>query len=51
MQTDLDELHANWDFSGDPCPIQWYEWAIFRIDGTKIQSFVGVGGELNSYVK
>ena len=27
-------LAAHWDFSGDPCPIEKYEWAIHKFDGT-----------------
>ena len=26
-------LEANWDFSGDPCPIVRYEWEVRRFDG------------------
>ena len=44
FQTSLTELSASWDFSGDPCPIREYEWAIYRIDGVEIQPLTDVGG-------
>lgn len=44
FQTSLNELSASWDFSGDPCPIRNYEWAIYRIDGLESQPLTDVGG-------
>ena len=44
FQSSLDELSASWDFSGDPCPIKMYEWAIYRIDGQEVQPLTDVGG-------
>ncbi|XP_033637389.1 uncharacterized protein LOC117298318 isoform X2 [Asterias rubens] len=43
FQTSLNELSASWDFSGDPCPIREYEWAIYRIDEVEIQPLTDVG--------
>ncbi|XP_022102001.1 uncharacterized protein LOC110985344 [Acanthaster planci] len=43
FQTALQELSAAWDFSGDPCPMKKYEWAIYRIDGQEIQPLTDVG--------
>ncbi len=43
FQTSLTELSASWDFSGDPCPIRKYEWAIYRIDGVESQPMTDVG--------
>ncbi|XP_035697583.1 uncharacterized protein LOC118430698 [Branchiostoma floridae] len=37
-----EELSANWDFSGDPCPISKYEWSILKVDGTVMQPFTEV---------
>ncbi|XP_038062441.1 uncharacterized protein LOC119732930 [Patiria miniata] len=42
FQTSLHEMSASWDFSGDPCPMKKYEWAIYRIDGQEIQPFTNV---------
>ena len=36
FQDHIEGLSARWDFSGDPCPIEKYEWAIHRFDGTVI---------------
>ncbi|XP_035662464.1 uncharacterized protein LOC118406510 [Branchiostoma floridae] len=41
-QTSLNTLYASWDFSGDPCPIANYEWAITRVDETVVQDFTDV---------
>ncbi|XP_022100316.1 uncharacterized protein LOC110984425 [Acanthaster planci] len=42
FQTSLHEMSAAWDFSGDPCPITKYEWAIYRVDNQEIQPFTNV---------
>lgn len=34
FQDDNAGLSAHWDFSGDPCPIEKYEWTIHKFDGT-----------------
>ncbi|XP_038050728.1 uncharacterized protein LOC119723897 [Patiria miniata] len=47
FQTSLHEMSASWDFSGDPCPMKKYEWAIYRIDEQEIQPLTDVG-ELTS---
>ena len=26
-------LEASWDFDGDPCPVDTYEWEVRRFDG------------------
>ncbi len=44
FQASLTDLSASWDFSGDPCPIRKYEWAIYRIDGVESQPLTDVGG-------
>lgn len=31
--------------SGDPCPAVKYEWAIRRIDGLEVSSFLDMGGK------
>ena len=36
FQDNNDGLSAHWDFTGDPCPIDKYEWGIFKFDGTVI---------------
>ena len=36
VQGHNDGLSANWDFSGDPCPIEKFEWAIHKFDGTVV---------------
>ena len=47
FQVSLRQLDANWDFSGYPCPMKQYEWAIRRIDGKEVQPFTDVGGKLS----
>lgn len=42
FQVSLDQLDATWDFSGYPCPMRKYEWAIRRIDGKEMQPFTNV---------
>ena len=49
FQASLQELSASWDFSGDPCPIKKYEWAIYRIDGQEVQPLTDVKGN-NTHV-
>ncbi|KAI8518956.1 hypothetical protein Bbelb_022130, partial [Branchiostoma belcheri] len=41
-QTSLNTLYASWDFRGDPCPIETYEWSITRVDETVVQDFTDV---------
>ena len=36
FQDNNDGLSAHWDFSGDPCPIVRYHWAIHKFDGTVV---------------
>ncbi|XP_064646203.1 uncharacterized protein LOC135499389 [Lineus longissimus] len=37
FQSDSEQLSARWDFTGDPCPIIKYYWAIYRIDNIELQ--------------
>ncbi|KAI0235602.1 hypothetical protein LSAT2_013879 [Lamellibrachia satsuma] len=36
FQDHNDGLSAHWDISGDPCPIEKFEWAIHKFDGTVV---------------
>ncbi|KAI0215917.1 hypothetical protein LSAT2_032052 [Lamellibrachia satsuma] len=36
FQDHNDGLSAHWDVSGDPCPIEKFEWAIHKFDGTVV---------------
>lgn len=45
IQTDPATIMAGWDTSGDPCPATKYEWAIERLDGKVISSFLDMGCE------
>ena len=36
FQDNNDGLAAHWDFTGDPCPVDVFEWGIFKFDGTVI---------------
>ncbi|XP_077992165.1 uncharacterized protein LOC144446291 [Glandiceps talaboti] len=36
-QENSELLSGQWDFSGDPCPIQKYEWSIMGFDGSVVQ--------------
>ncbi|KAK3104702.1 hypothetical protein FSP39_008103 [Pinctada imbricata] len=40
FQTDPSTIMAQWDVSGDPCPVVKYEWAIQRLDGVVISDFL-----------
>lgn len=42
-QTDPSTIQTSWDVSGDPCPAVKYEWAIRRLDGLEISSFLDMG--------
>lgn len=39
-------MQASWDVSGDPCPTVKYEWAIRRLDGLEISSYLDMGCKL-----
>ncbi|XP_048250418.1 uncharacterized protein LOC124151537 [Haliotis rufescens] len=43
-QTSMSSMYAQWDVSGDPCPVVKYEWAIQRADGLVVQDFVDTEG-------
>ncbi|XP_067658325.1 uncharacterized protein [Haliotis asinina] len=43
-QTSMTSMSAQWDVSGDPCPVVKYEWAIHRADGLVVQDFVDTEG-------
>ncbi|XP_072034301.1 uncharacterized protein [Amphiura filiformis] len=45
FQESLTQIDATWDFSGYPCPMTRFEWAIFRIDGTEVQPYIDVGDQ------
>ena len=36
FQDHNDRLSAHWDICGDPCPIEKFEWAIHKFDGTVV---------------
>ncbi|XP_062596534.1 uncharacterized protein LOC134257978, partial [Saccostrea cucullata] len=42
-QTDPTTIQATWDVSGDPCPVVQYEWAVRRLDGLEISSYLNMG--------
>ncbi|XP_048250793.1 uncharacterized protein LOC124111176 [Haliotis rufescens] len=44
FQASLSSMSAQWDVSGDPCPVRKYEWAIQRADGHIVQAFVDTEG-------
>ncbi|XP_041378093.1 uncharacterized protein LOC121390363 [Gigantopelta aegis] len=46
FQTSTSSLSAMWDVSGDPCPVDKYEWAIERADGYVVQQFTDAEGRL-----
>ena len=39
-------MSASWDFSGDACPFDRYEWGIYRIDGLELQEMIDVGSKI-----
>ena len=49
-QVDTTRISANWDFMGDPCPIDTYDWTVHGVDGSvvrDIQMFQGGKHEHN----
>lgn len=32
FQDHADAIYANWDFSGDPCPVTRFQWSVHRFD-------------------
>ncbi|CAH1794764.1 unnamed protein product [Owenia fusiformis] len=38
FQKDREQLTANWEFNGDPCPMETYTWSIYKFDGTVFMS-------------
>ena len=49
FQTNINTIQAGWDMSGDPCPAVRYEWAIRRVDGLEVSSFLDMGGQDSSF--
>ena len=37
--------------SGDPCPAVKYEWAIRRLDGQEISSFLDMGRKFQTMIR
>ncbi|XP_060596420.1 uncharacterized protein LOC132750448 [Ruditapes philippinarum] len=40
FQSETKSIEARWDVSGDPCPVEKYEWSIEETDGTVLQNFI-----------
>ena len=53
LQGHNDGLSAHWHFSGDPCPIEKFEWAIHKFDGTVLVNMTelpaGRWGEMSEH--
>jgi hypothetical protein len=47
FQSDTKSIEAKWDVSGDPCPVEKYEWSIEETDGTVLQEFIDMYSKCN----